>query len=82
MIMANTTMKSIPNIELLHGDTPIKENRNSLHCEIFDGVVLNVLVMISVLVTIAKKVCTVNISPVRCVNVLFCSFLSYNCVFL
>ena len=58
-------------IGLFCGDIPITESRNTLlRGEIFDGVELNVQVlMITVLVDTNKKVSTVNISPVRCATI-------------
>ena len=74
VIVATTnTTRSLPTLKLLCGDAPIKENRNVLYSEIFDGIELDVqLVMISVLVTIGRKTCTVNVSSVRFVYVFFC----------
>ena len=66
MIVAATNTTSVPTLKLLCGDTLINESRNSLHSEIFDGIELDVqLIMISVLVAIGNKTCTVNVSSVR-----------------
>ena len=62
--------ENLPTVVLLCGDNPIKENRNSLQGEIFDGIELSVqLVMMTVMVNVGNSVRTVNISPVRCINV-------------
>lgn len=74
-MIAKTTESSVslPIIGLLCGDIPVKENRSTLlQGEIFDGIELNVqLVMMTVLINLGNKVCTVNISPVRCVIIVY-----------
>ena len=68
--MIAVSNENLPTVMLLCGDVPIKENRNSLQGEIFDGIELSVrLVMMTVMVNVGSKVRTVNISPVRCNNV-------------
>ena len=80
--MITVSNENLPTVALLCGDTPVKENRNTLQGEIFDGIELSVrLVMITVMVNVGNKVRTANISPVRCINVSFvyilCSYTSY-----
>ena len=72
--MIAVSNENLPTVVLLCGDTPVKENRNALQGEIFDGIELSVrLVMMTVMVNVGHSVRTVNISPVRCI--LFILFL-------
>ena len=69
-IAKSSNTDHLPVIGLLCGDIPIKESRNALlQSEIFDGVELSVqVVMITVFINMGNKICTVTVSPVRCVS--------------
>ena len=72
--MIAVSNENLPTVMLLCGDVPIKENKNSLQGEIFDGIELSVrLVLMTVMVNVGSRVCTVNVSPVRCL----CLYITY-----
>ena len=74
--MIAVSRENLPSVQLLCGDTPIKEGRSTLLSEIFDGVELKVqLVMITIMIDTGSsgsqasnnsKIRTINISPVMC----------------
>lgn len=81
-VRKTTNIENLPTIELLCGGTPLKdfESRNLLQTEIFDGIQLDVrMVMMSVLINIGRKTYTVNISPVRYINNMHQSIIIYLC---